>query len=312
MSWLTIDPILAFFFLGVFASWVRSDLEIPEAIAKFLSIYLLLSIGMKGGHEVQIADDLSQFWPVFVIGLGSCVLIPRLIVFLFRHQLNLEDRIALAGCFASVSAITFVTAQSMLDRQLITSSGFMVAVMALMEIPGIIVAMSLYRRNQAKSAFEGSGIRVFSAKSVILLLGGFLIGLIMNQESWTAMKPMTQDLFKGFLGLFLLDLGIVAQKRMKEIGKRPVLVLCAAILVPLCLGTISLWIAAAWGVRQGDQILIATLIGSASYIAAPAAFRLAIPRADPALYVALPMAVTFPFNVILGIPYYIAMSKWIT
>ncbi|MES2769892.1 MAG: sodium-dependent bicarbonate transport family permease [Bdellovibrionota bacterium] len=304
------DLIIFFFILGAFASWIRSDLEIPEFISKFLSIFLLLSLGLKGGHEVRFAESLTGFIPSLTLGLISCLALPIIFFFAFKNRLGVANASALSASYGSVSAVTFITAQGILENDGINFSGYMVAIMALMEIPAILIGVYLYQRF-SKNSPHGRTIlaSIFSAKSVVLLLGGFVIGLLMNEKSWAGISPVVQGSFKGVLAFFLLDLGIVAQKQLREAWKFKYLSLPIAIIFPLICGTLSLFVGHSIGISQGDLILLATLVGSASYIAAPAAMRSSIPSANPSLYLALPLAMTFPMNLIFGIPLYIEISK---
>lgn len=307
------DLIVLFFFLGALASWLKSDLEVPEQVAKFLSIFLLLSLGLKGGHEVRIAENLSDFFPSLMIGLTSCLVLPILMFICFRGKLGLANAAALAASYGSVSAVTFIAAQSLLESQGIAVSGHLVAVMALMEIPAILVAVFLYLKYGNASLKRGRTllVSVLSTKSVILLLGGFCIGFAMNEASWKGIAPVVQGSFKGFLIFFLLDLGVLAQRQFREAWRFRSVAPLIALLMPLCFGTLALAVGHFLGISQGNQILTAVLVGSASYIAAPATVRTTMPEANAALYLALPLALTFPMNLILGIPFYIQISQWL-
>ena len=233
--------------------------------------------------------------------------------FLYRKNLGSADSAALASCFGSVSAVTFIAAQGFLENEQIPTSGFMVAVMALMEIPAIVVGLFLFNMSK-RQAGEATAIAressIFSAKSVVLLLGGFIIGALMNEPSWSSIKPVVKDSFKGVLAFFLLDLGIHAQKQLQEAWIHKWKALLIAIFQPLLHGSIAVVVAHYFGIEKGNQILLAVLVGSASYIAAPAAIRAGIPGANPSLYVALPLALTFPMNLIFGIPFYIELSSY--
>lgn len=304
------DLIVLFFLLGMLASWMGSDLEVPENVSKFLSIYLLMSLGLKGGHEIRAATDLSGLGPALAVGLASCAVIPAYLIFVLKKVLGPADAAALGASYGSVSAVTFIAARGLLENQNIPFNGYMVAVMAIMEIPAIVVALYLYglysRDRNAKEISLGKS--VFTAKSVVLLLGGVVIGYLMNEPSYQSLKPVVSDAFKGLLAIFLLDLGVVAQRQLRSAWKFKTWALVIGCLVPIVHGTVGLICASALGLQPGDQVLIAVLIGSASYIAAPTAVRSSIPKANASLYVALPLAMTFPINVVLGIPYYIWLS----
>lgn len=307
------DLIILFFVLGALASWVKSDLEISESISKFLSIFLLLSLGLKGGHEVRISESFLGFAPVISLGLISCLVLPLCMFFLVKSRLGAADSAALSASYGSVSAVTFITAQGILESKGISFSGYMVAIMALMEIPAILIAVYLYKRFSNDSRFGHSIFAsIFSAKSVVLLLGGFVIGILMNEKSWTGISPVVQGSFKGVLAFFLLDLGVIAQKQFKKAWNYKSVVLPLAFIFPLLSGTIAMVGGHFLGIPQGDLVLLATLIGSASYIAAPAAIRASVPEANPSLYLAMPLALTFPLNIIFGIPFYIELSRLIT
>lgn len=307
------DLIILFFILGALASWFRSDLEIPEQISKFLSIFLLLSLGLKGGHEVRIAEDLSGFAPSLSIGLASCLALPVVLFFAFKKRLGIPNASALAASYGSVSAVTFITAQSILENESITSSGYMVAIMALMEIPAILIGIYFYQRSAAnrQSGNRSLWLSIFSIKSVVLLMGGFVIGFLMNDASWKGIAPVVQGSFKGVLAFFLLDLGIAAQKQLREAWKFKSFAVLIAFGVPLLFGTAALIAGQLIGLPHGDRILTAVLVGSASYIAAPATVRTTMPEANPSLYLALPLALTFPMNLLFGIPFYIEISQWL-
>ncbi len=306
---MSFDLTFLFFFLGVVAAWLKSDLEIPIPISKFLSVFLLLSLGLKGGHEVAIAPDLSGFYIVSLLGLSSCVLIPYYLFPLLKRRIGPSDAAALAACYGSVSAVTLVAAQEFLRIQGIAFSGYMVALMALMEIPAILIALNFYRRSNLTADSQTQAPSMFTAKSVVLLLGGFLIGFAMNESSWAGIAPVVQGNFKGVLAFFLLDLGLAAQKQLREAWRYKATALFTACLLPLVHGSVILLLGHWTGVERGDLILLAVLAGSASYIAAPAAIRASIPLANPSLFVALPLAMTFPMNVVLGIPFYSWLSS---
>lgn len=303
------DPIILFFILGVLASWVKSDLQMPDQVSKALSIFLLLSLGLKGGHEVRVAEDLASFGPALFLGLLSCFILPFLLFWILRSKIGIANAAALAASYGSVSAVTFITAESVLAVAGIQSSGYMVAVMALMEIPAILIAIYLHQKSTVSTKNNRQvWLNIFSMKSVVLLIGGFFIGLLMNDKAWSDLSPVVQGGFKGVLAFFLLDLGFLAQKQLSLVWARPWLSTFVAIVCPAMFGSLALLGAHLLGLPIGDQILLAVLVGSASYIAAPAAIRSAVPEASPSLYLALPLALTFPLNLLFGIPFYISLA----
>jgi hypothetical protein len=308
----SLDPIILFFGLGLLAAWWGSDLVIPDSISKFISIYLLLSLGLKGGYEVASAESLTGFVPVLSLGLLSCILISITLFLATKNLLRTQNAAALAACYGSVSAVTFVAAQTMLDGRGIDYSGYMVAIMALMEVPAILLA--LYMANCRKTEKLNSTtlpeiFKLLTCKSVILLIGGFCIGLALDEKSWSSIAPVTSGAFKGVLAFFLIDLGLQAQRQLREVWQKIWVALTVATAFPLLCGSLVLLVASWLPITVGDQILIAVLAGSASYIAAPAAIRSSLPGAQPSLYATLPLAVTFPFNIVLGIPIYIELSN---
>jgi hypothetical protein len=311
-----IDPILLFFFLGVLASYLKSDLELPESISKFLSIFLLLSLGLKGGYEVSNASELENFSKIFFTAMIFCLLVPLIFFQLFKQKLGYANAAALAASYGSVSAVTFIAGKSLLENENIPYSGFMVAIMALMEVPAILVALGFYNEYKDKSNPSASSNKnkknwfsIFKIKSVVLLLGGFIIGYLMGDKAWLSVKPVISDSFKGVLVFFLLDLGVLAQRQLKSLWKNFGIAFVLAIIMPLIFGTLSLIATSLINIDLGNRILLAALIGSASYIAAPAAIKSSIPEANPSFFVALPLAITFPMNVIFGIPYYLFMAR---
>lgn len=306
------DLIVLFFFLGVFASWIKSDLVFPDSVSKFLSIFLLLSLGLKGGHAVKFGGDLTGFLPALILGLLTCLLIPLILFRLLKKRLGVANGAALAMSYGSVSAVTFIAGQNFLESQGFSPSGYMVAIMAMMEIPALLIGLGLYYYYRGSFASMRELLRsVVATKSFILLIGGFLIGLLMNEKSWQGISPVVSDCFKGVLVFFLIDLGAAAQKQLALAWKHKLMAFFVAILIPLALGSLCLVVAHRMGLQPGNQVLLALLTGSASYIAAPATVRSTMSDANPSLYLGLPLALTFPMNLIFGIPFYMKLSQWL-
>ncbi|MEM9620360.1 MAG: sodium-dependent bicarbonate transport family permease [Pseudomonadota bacterium] len=317
---LTTPPLL-FFILGALAALFRSDLDIPEQIAKFLSLYLLFAIGFKGGVALSTsAFDLSVV-AVLLVAIVLAALVPFGVYFLLKRRFSVADAAATAATYGSISAVTFVTCTSYLDAQDIPWSGYLVAAMALMESPAIIVGLMLYRMHAETTTVDSSGaigVRMmpmdvvkesFLNGSVFLILGSLVIGWITGPEGKTQIAPFIDELFIGILCLFLLDMGIVAMRRMKDMQGQgtslaPRSMVLWGLVIPL--GNALLAIASAWllNLGEGDALLLIVLCASASYIAVPAAMRLALPQANPSTYLAMSLAITFPFNLIIGIPLY--------
>lgn len=302
------NPALLFFFLGLFAVQLKSDLEVPENSSKFISIYLLFSIGFKGGQELSHSHlGLEILWAL-VFGILLALVVPIFSYFILRRKLNVENSAAIAAAYGSVSAVTFITAISYLDAHNIPFGGHMVAVMALMEAPSIIIGLLLYstfNKNVDVSVKPANVIKhALTNGSVILILGSLAIGFLANEEQAQGIKPFTNDIFKGFLAIFLLDMGITSGKKIGAFLKRGWFTLIFAILIPLINGCIVALLSGFISDQVGDRFIFAILAASASYIAVPAAMRMAIPKANPGLYIPMALAVTFPFNITLGMPIY--------
>lgn len=334
-----LDPAILFFALGAFAGLVRSNLEMPAAISKFLSIYLLMALGLKGGFALAA----SGLTPGVVSSLGLAVLlavvVPLLGYALLRHVLSGFNAAAVAATYGSVSAVTFVTATQYLESQQIAYGGHMAAAMALMESPAIILAVMLANAQRQRLAAAASSAQPVWALAVpgagggvthtpvashggpglsmgrilhesftdgtqLLLLGAMLIGLVTGDAGKAAMQPFSGDLFKGMLCLFLLDMGLATARNLPAVRQQSPLLLAYAVLGPLAHASLALGLAWLAGVPAGDAVLLTVLAASASYIAVPAVVRYAIPEADPSLYVSLSLGLTFPLNIVLGIPLY--------
>ena len=301
------NPSLLFFVLGVVAVKLKSDLEIPPTSAKFIALYLMLSIGFKGGQELSHSAFTADIIWALVFGVVLSAAIPFYTFFILKKKLGVPNAAAISASYGSISAVTFVAAASFLDVQGAKFGGHMVAVMALMEAPAIISGVILLRKYTAtktEGGLKGIVIHAFTNGSVLLILGSLVIGLIADEKQAEGIKPFITDIFKGFLAVFLLDMGITSGKKLKAFFKTGYFSSLFAILVPLINGAavayLSQWIAP----EVGDRLIFAILAASASYIAVPAAMKLANPEADEGIYVPMALAVTFPFNLTLGMPIY--------
>ncbi|HEY9648006.1 MAG TPA: sodium-dependent bicarbonate transport family permease [Chroococcidiopsis sp.] len=310
-----LNPAILFFFLGMTAVFVKSDLEIPPPVPKLLSLYLLLSIGFKGGVELA-KSGINQ---AVVLTLGVAIImacmVPLYTFFILRIKLDTYDAAAIAATYGSISAVTFITASAFLTELGMDFDGYMVAALALMESPAIIVGLILVNLFTVNEEREFSWPEVlkdaFLNSSVFLLVGSLLIGLLTGEHGWQVLEPFTQKMFYGVLTFFLMDMGLVAAKRIKDLQKTGVFLISFAILIPIVNAAIGLLIAYAISMPKGDALLFAVLCASASYIAVPAAMRLTVPEANPSLYVSTALAVTFPFNIIVGIPLYFYGIEWL-
>lgn len=326
-----LDPAVLFFVFGVTAGLVRSNLEIPPAISRFLSLYLLMALGLKGGFALA----KSGLTPEVATSLGCAVVlalaVPLASYVLLRRFLGGFDAAALAATYGSVSAVTFVTAVQYLETHGLPFGGHMAAAMALMEAPAIVIAVlianGLRRRGTAAAGFGGSigGTAVLGAPPVpaggpgvlreaftdgaqLLLLGSMAVGILTGDAGKAAMQPFSGDLFKGMLAFFLLDMGLLAARSLPSLRGTPALLLAYGVLAPPVHAAFALLLAWVCGIAPGDGALLAVLAASASYIAVPAALRHAIPEARPPLYFGMSLGVTFPINILLGIPLYTAAA----
>ena len=312
------NPALLFFFLGVFASQIKSDLEIPPNSAKFISLYLMFSIGFKGGQELSHSALDSEIIWAFAIGITSSILVPIYSFLILRKRFGKYNAAAISAAYGSISAVTFVTTVSFLELQAINFDGFMVAVMASMEAPSIVMGVLLLswfsrgKKGEEKINFGGILKHSLSNGSVILLVGSLFIGFMASEQQAQGIAPFTTDIFKGFLAVFLLDMGITSGRHLKDLLKQGWPALLFSIFMPLFNGCVTAVLASFVLDSIGNKLLISILVASASYIAVPAAMRLAIPKANPGLYLPMALAITFPFNITLGIPIYLSIINAIS
>lgn len=303
------NPALLFFFLGLLAVQFKSDLEIPPNSSKFISIYLLFSIGFKGGQELSHSDLDSEVAYALLFGIFLAFVVPIYTYFILRRKLSVENSGAIAASYGSVSAVTFITAISFLELENMEFGGHMVAVMALMEAPSIIVGVSLislFSKGEKNKMPMGSILKHSMLNgSVVLILGSLIIGFIANEEQAAGIAPFTTDIFKGFLAIFLLDMGIASGKGLQSFFKNGWFTLIFAIVIPLINGSIVAYVSQFITTSEANQFLFSILGASASYIAVPAAMRMVVPKANPSLYIPMALAITFPINITVGMPLYL-------
>jgi hypothetical protein len=315
-----LDPAILFFLFGVFAGAVKSNLEIPQSISRFLSLYLLMALGLKGGFALHKSGFTVEIALSLGLAVFLAIIIPLIGYRILRTGLNTFDAAAVAATYGSVSAVTFITATQYLDQFHIAYGGHMAAAMALMESPAIILAIVL--ANKARSSYSTqtqsprtpSGIskilhESFTDGAQLLLLGSMLVGLVSGDDGQKLMAPFSIDLFKGMLAFFLLDMGLMAARNIPGLKGKPPITLLYAIGSPLSHALIALALCKLIGLPLGDTILLMVLASSASYIAVPAVLRHALPEVNPALYMGMSLGITFPFNIILGIPIYAMLAK---
>ncbi|WP_343488111.1 sodium-dependent bicarbonate transport family permease [Allomuricauda sp. d1] len=306
------NPALLFFFLGILAVQLKSDLEIPSNSSKFISLYLLFSIGFKGGLELSHSElNLEILWSL-LFGIFLAVSVPIYAFLILRRKFSVENSGAIAAAYGSVSAVTFVTAISFLEIEAIDFGGHMVAVMALMEAPSIIVGvilMSICQGRKKRTSFKKVLHHSVTNGSVLLILGSLVIGFLANDQQAEGIKPFTTDIFKGFLAVFLLDMGITSGRKLTDFLKKGWFALLFSLIVPVINGSFVAWFSQYVTDSEGNRFLFAILAASASYIAVPAAMRLAAPKANPSLYIPMALAITFPFNITLGMPLYLYLVQ---
>ncbi len=302
------SPIILFFALGLLAGFARSDLAIPEAIAKGMAIYLMAAIGLKGGVSVAATGVNGGLALAAAAGLLLSFLLPLPAYAFLRGvgRLGQTDAAAVAAHYGSVSLVTFITATEMLEGIGLLVPGYMAAVLALMETPAIITGLWLARRGLQKASLpeNGSGLmhEVFLNASVVLLVGAFLIGLIAGKEGFAPIAPVFEGGYRGILCLFLLDMGLLAARRLTQTRALTARLAGLAVLLPVLNGTVGVLLGSAIGLEPAVAATLGILAASASYIAVPAAMRLALPEADPGIYLSMSLGLTFPFNIIVGIP----------
>lgn len=305
------NPALLFFVLGIIAARLKSDLEIPANSSKFISLYLLFAIGFKGGQELAHSHlSLEILWSV-LFGVAVAFLIPLYTFFILKRKLSIENSGAIAAAYGSVSAVTFVAAVSFLEMQHITFGGHMVAIMALMEAPAIIIGVLLIRiysvEKSSTTKFGSVVLHSFTNGSVLMIIGSLVIGLLTSDQQAEGIKPFTTDIFKGFLAIFLLDMGIVSGRKLNDFLKSGWFTALFAMVIPLINGSLVAFFSSLVTDDPGNRFLLSVLAASASYIAVPAAMKLAAPKANPGIFLPMALAVTFPVNLTIGMPLFLSI-----
>ncbi len=327
-----LDPAILFFLLGVLAGAIKSNLEIPPAISRFLSLYLLMALGLKGGFALSHSGLTANVGISLAAAMVLAISIPLMGYWFLRRFVAGFDAAAVAATYGSVSAVTFVTAVQYLENQNIDYGGHMAAAMALMESPAIILAVVLantLRQKQTPPIVSlGSGVaglsgppnqqsvsigkilhESFTDGAQLLLLGAMVVGMMTGEAGKAAMEPFSGDLFKGMLSFFLLDMGLMAARNLPQVkGKSPALI-AYAIIGPILHASLALGLAYVLNLPAGDGALLMVLAASASYIAVPAVLRFALPEANPSLYFGLSLGITFPLNILFGIPAYVSIAQ---
>ena len=309
------NPALMFFALGIISVYLKSDLEIPANSSKFISLYLLFAIGFKGGQELSHESFSMEIAWAMVFGILTSILIPLYTFFLLKRKLTVYDAGAIAAAYGSVSAVTFVTAASYLEFHQMHLHGYMVAVMALMESPAIIIGLlliSIYDTNKIGSESSKKRtviVHAFTNGSVLLILGSLIIGFLTNAKHAEGIKPFTNDLFKGFLAIFLLDMGIMSGRKLKSFFSSGWFPIAFAILIPLINGSMAAILSQFVSNDVSNRFIFAVLAASASYIAVPATVKIAVPKANPGIYLPMALAITFPINITIGLPLFFQLAQ---
>lgn len=302
------NPTLLFFILGVVAAIVKSDLEIPPSTTKFISYYLLLAIGFKGGQELSHSHPNLELFLTLFASIGISAMIPIVIFFTLKRKVGIWNAGAIAAAYGSVSAVTFVAATGFLESKSIEYGGHMVAAMALMESPAIIVGVLLINLYDKDRKDKTSPIVLLKHSltngSVLLILGSLLIGLFSDAKQAEGIKPFTTDIFKGFLSVFLLDMGMTTARRFSSFRNSGFTLFVSAILFPLFFGSCVAYLSSFFIHSIGNRVLLSILAASASYIAVPAALKIAVPKSDPGIYLPMALGITFPFNISVGLSIY--------
>ena len=307
------NPALLFFVLGIIAVYLKSDLEIPANSSKFITIYLLFSIGFKGGQELSHETFTTEILWSMLFGIFISLMIPLYTFFILKRKLNVFDAGAIAAAYGSVSAVTFVTAVSYLESHQLGLHGHMVPIMALMESPAIIIGLvliSVFNKEEANTVKKQDVLKhSLTNGSVLLILGSLTIGLLASDKQAEGIKPFTTDLFKGFLAIFLLDMGISSGKKLKSFFSFGWFPFLFAIVIPIINGCIFAYFSSIVTSDITNRFMFAVLAASASYIAVPAAIKINVPKANPGLYLPMALAVTFPVNITIGMPIYFLIVK---
>ena len=315
-----LNPPVLFFFLGMLAVFFKSELTIPQPLPKLFSLYLLIAIGLHGGYELSKSGLDLYIFEALMIAVVMSMLVPIYSFFILRTKIDVYNAIAIAATYGSISAVTFITGITYLGTIGVEYGGFMVASMALMESPAIVIGLvfaALFVKGKGAEEDEktdwGEILReAFLNPSVFLLVGALIIGVLTGEKGWHSMEPLFGTLFKGMLAFFLLDMGLVAARKIHELKKVGFFLIAFALIMPMVNALVATGFAYMFDIAKGDAFLLALLSASASYIAVPAAMRLSVPEANPGIYLPLSLAVTFPFNISLGIPlyYFIVNSLW--
>lgn len=313
-----LDPAILFFVFGCFAGFIKSNLEIPRSTVKFLSLYLLMALGLKGGFALAKTGLSHELMLSMFIALVMSFLVPTIGYWFLKNKVSKFDAAAIAASYGSVSAVTFVTAIQHMEQNELNPNAYMAIALVIMESPAIIMAVllaSMLRHQQNLENSSGPSVKnilheSFTDGAHLLLLGSMAVGFLSGDAGKVVMQPFSGDLFKGMLAFFLLDMGLMVAKNFKEAKSNSLILLSYAALSPFIHASIALTLCLLFNITLADTILLMVLSASASYIVVPAVLRYAIPEANPSLYFGLSIGITFPINIIIGIPVYIWLAEF--
>ncbi len=307
-----LSPAVLAFALGIVATLVKSDLKIPDALYTTLSIYLLLSIGLKGGAALA-TTPFAEVWKPALATLALSIITPLLSYTTLRRlgRFDVVNAAAIAAHYGSVSAVTFIAATTFMQAARQPVEGFLPTLVAILEVPAIVIALLIARRSLGGGSLGEAVREIFAGKSVLLLVGGSVMGFLSGPEGLKQVAAVFVDPFRGVLVLFLLELGMIAAKRLRDLRSVGGFLIGFGIAMPLVQGSLGVWLGSLAGMSVGGAMVLGTMAASASYIAAPAAVRIALPQANPSYYLTASLGITFPFNLTLGIPIYYAISRWL-
>lgn len=307
-----LSPAVLAFALGIVATLVKSDLKIPDALYTTLSIYLLLSIGLKGGAALA-TTPFAEVWKPALATLALSIITPLLSYTTLRRlgRFDVVNAAAIAAHYGSVSAVTFIAATTFMQAAKQPVEGFMPTLVAILEVPAIVIALLIARRSLGGGSLGEAVREIFAGKSVLLLVGGSVMGFLTGPEGLKQVAAVFVEPFRGVLVLFLLELGMIAAKRLRDLRSVGGFLVGFGIAMPLIQGSLGVWLGSLAGMSVGGAMVLGAMAASASYIAAPAAVRIALPQANPSYYLTASLGITFPFNLTLGIPIYYAISRWL-
>ncbi len=318
-----LSPLVLAFVLGIIAKIIKSEMSLPKDLYASLSIYLLLALGLKGGVELSESTFQAIAWPsLATLALGCLTPVSAYFVMRKLGKFSSIDAAALAAHYGSVSAVTFIASIQFVTSLGHQAEGFMPTLVTLLESPGILIALGIgaMNREKVRSALESEGPtnskasvfhEIFTSRSMVLLVGGLLVGFLAGAKSYEPVKPFFEGGFKGALVLFLLEMGIVAGSRLKDLKKVGFRLVSLGVLIPIVHGSIGVLLGTLSGLSVGGATVLGAMAGSASYIAAPPAVRMTLPEANPTYYLTASLVITFPFNLVLGIPLYYSLSTWL-